>query len=282
MTCGVYSIRNTANDKLYVGSSISIERRWVLHRWQLRTGRHPNSRLQGAWLRDGEAVFEFAVIQETEPADRLAAEQDHIVALQSADPRHGYNRCPVAGSTVGVPCRPETRERIGRANRGRKYGPEVLARKWAAMNRPEVKAKFRALSRSESSRARVSRSKGGTGKILTAEAARNAAASYQTGETSMRALARLHGVGYGQMRSVLTGGGAKSLRGAPAVSGREPEQIRRKISRTLVRVPREVWTEVQRLHDAGLARQHELSQRFGLSRPQINRIVHRKLACYAE
>tara|TARA_Y100000310_G_scaffold230046_1_gene232475 strand:- start:451 stop:654 length:204 start_codon:yes stop_codon:yes gene_type:complete len=37
---GIYEIRNSVNDKIYIGSSIDIEQRWYDHKRKLRNGNH--------------------------------------------------------------------------------------------------------------------------------------------------------------------------------------------------------------------------------------------------
>lgn len=37
--CGVYSIRNILNNKVYVGSSIDIKKRWTGHKYSLQANR---------------------------------------------------------------------------------------------------------------------------------------------------------------------------------------------------------------------------------------------------
>ncbi|MGG2319977.1 GIY-YIG nuclease family protein, partial [Salmonella enterica] len=57
-TYGIYAIRNIHSSKLYIGSTIlSFQKRWALHRSELRRGAHSNRHLQHAWNQDGEASF---------------------------------------------------------------------------------------------------------------------------------------------------------------------------------------------------------------------------------
>lgn len=51
---GVYEIRNTLNNKRYIGSSINIYRRWRDHKRMLNLSVHPNKHLQSAWNKYGE------------------------------------------------------------------------------------------------------------------------------------------------------------------------------------------------------------------------------------
>ena len=62
--CGVYMIRNTINDKLYIGKSVNVKKRFQEHRHELRLGRHHNVYLQNAWDKYGEGAFEFLLLEE--------------------------------------------------------------------------------------------------------------------------------------------------------------------------------------------------------------------------
>ena len=63
---GVYRIRNTQNDKSYVGYSIDLQARINRHKAELKFGNHRNSELLGEWKSFEESSFEFAVLDELE------------------------------------------------------------------------------------------------------------------------------------------------------------------------------------------------------------------------
>ena len=65
---GIYAIRNTANGKLYVGSAISIARRWQVHRSNLKTGVHRCNPLQRAYAKHGVDAFFYEVLELVPPA----------------------------------------------------------------------------------------------------------------------------------------------------------------------------------------------------------------------
>jgi predicted GIY-YIG superfamily endonuclease len=46
---GVYEIKNTLNNKRYIGSSVNIQKRWYAHKRMLNLNTHPNKHLQAAW-----------------------------------------------------------------------------------------------------------------------------------------------------------------------------------------------------------------------------------------
>ncbi len=92
-SCGVYQIENIVNGKLYIGSSNQIERRFYLHRWDLRRGMHHSPLLQRAWNKYGEKSFIFKIIFTCLPEDRQKHEQAIMDHLQTTDPSKGYNIC---------------------------------------------------------------------------------------------------------------------------------------------------------------------------------------------
>lgn len=75
MTQGIYKIENRLNGKVYVGSSVDIERRWKTHRRALRGGCHYNPYLQHSWDKHGEDAFVLTVLEEVETDTLLATEQ---------------------------------------------------------------------------------------------------------------------------------------------------------------------------------------------------------------
>lgn len=61
--CGIYRIRNTLNEKVYVGSAVDIRKRWQGHKSHLDEGVHHCRYLQRAWLKHGEIAFVFEFIE---------------------------------------------------------------------------------------------------------------------------------------------------------------------------------------------------------------------------
>ena len=123
MACGVYEIRSPSGRR-YIGSAIDIRRRWHQHRTELRCKRHGNSRLQAAWNKYGENAMEFSVIIVCRAEDRAMFEQkclDHLLPK--------YNLSPTVGSTLGMPVRQISRDRMRAAQLGKKQSQETLAKR---------------------------------------------------------------------------------------------------------------------------------------------------------
>lgn len=99
----IYWIRNTVNNKVYVGSTNNRYVRWRTHKRKLRSNTHHCHHLQSAWNKYGEAAFAFEVIE------KVLEEKD----LQSAEDRwlerfYGLPECYNVGSRSGAPWRGRT------------------------------------------------------------------------------------------------------------------------------------------------------------------------------
>lgn len=66
---GVFQIRNTINDKVYIDSSIDLNSIWNRHRFQLNFGSHPNKELQKEWKELGEENFIYEIVSTIDQDD---------------------------------------------------------------------------------------------------------------------------------------------------------------------------------------------------------------------
>lgn len=131
---GVYVIRNATNGKCYVGSSQDIRRRLSEHLNMLKRGAHHARHLQSAFNRDGETHFTFNPLVFVGDLGLLTKiEQFYIDSMKAADPNFGYNTRPVAESNRGHTFPESTREKIRKANIGRRQSEETKAKRSAAM-----------------------------------------------------------------------------------------------------------------------------------------------------
>ena len=64
---GVFQIRNTNNDKIFVVTGRNLRGLLNRHRFQLQLGGHSNKQLQEDWQRFGENKFAFEIVQEVLP-----------------------------------------------------------------------------------------------------------------------------------------------------------------------------------------------------------------------
>jgi len=109
MKTGIYQIRNSISNKLYIGSAAGRDGfigRWRLHKYQLNKECHHSIVLQRAWNKYGADAFVFEVLLYCDPGGCLTYEQ---FALDCYQPE--YNICKVAGSSLGVKRRQESIEK---------------------------------------------------------------------------------------------------------------------------------------------------------------------------
>ena len=92
MTAGIYAIKNLINGRIYVGSSVNMEIRWVQHKSLLKGGNHHSERLQYDWDEHKEENFVCEVVLVVNSEEHLAAEEQRVInAWQSYLPEYGYN-----------------------------------------------------------------------------------------------------------------------------------------------------------------------------------------------
>lgn len=95
---GIYKIKNLINNKIYIGQSVDITRRWAEHRrsgqpkkYSLSSKRDINSPIHLAMQKYGIENFEFSVVKECEVEALNELERYYISFYHSTDKRYGYN-----------------------------------------------------------------------------------------------------------------------------------------------------------------------------------------------
>jgi len=75
---GIYQIRNTANNHIYIGSSNNTEKRWKNHLASLRNDHHDSAYLQNAWNKYGESNFVCELLEEVPESELFVVEQRYL------------------------------------------------------------------------------------------------------------------------------------------------------------------------------------------------------------
>lgn len=143
-TCGIYCIKNTANNKLYIGQSICIEDRWYKHRYTLRRGVHDNILLQKDWDKYGNDYFELVVIEKCNKDQLDEKEKYYIKKYNSLDNANGYNMT-FGGKNSGIKFTDLASKRLSNSIK-KSYNEDLInQRKQSALNQwanPEIKKKI--------------------------------------------------------------------------------------------------------------------------------------------
>lgn len=111
----VYLIRNSATDKVYVGSTNNPKKRWTTHLRALRTGRHHSIHLQRAFAKHGAAAFSFHIVEAVQNSLFLRAREQFWLWRHSGKL---YNRSLKTDCPGGVPWSDEQKQRMSKRMRG--------------------------------------------------------------------------------------------------------------------------------------------------------------------
>ena len=78
---GVFQIRNIFSGKLFIGSSVNLDKIWNRHKFQLEMNGHQSKGLQQDWNEQGAENFVFEVVEELKESDDSAVDNQKDVAL---------------------------------------------------------------------------------------------------------------------------------------------------------------------------------------------------------
>lgn len=113
----IYKITNSVNGKFYIGSAMSVTRRWQKHRWKLEKNIHENEKLQRAWNKYGSEAFSIEVIESVSGISALVEREQFWI--DRLDPCvNGYNIAPIAGSTLGYKHTDESKKKMSLTHKG--------------------------------------------------------------------------------------------------------------------------------------------------------------------
>jgi len=86
----IYTIFNTTNRKMYVGSTINLKKRWYNHKRELNKNIHKNQYLQNSWNKHGEDSFVFMVVENIKQGDDILKREAYWINKFDSF-NNGYN-----------------------------------------------------------------------------------------------------------------------------------------------------------------------------------------------
>ena len=78
---GVFQIRNQVNGKIFVGSSMNLEKIFNRHRFELEMGSHRNTSLQKDWNEFGAESFVYEILGEVKYEAEKVVNYDQEVKI---------------------------------------------------------------------------------------------------------------------------------------------------------------------------------------------------------
>ncbi len=81
---GVFIIKNLVSNKIFLSSSVNLDKIWNRHRLQLNLGSHPCIDLQTDWKLKGDDKFCFEIISEIKQKEEMTDKDiaDEVKALE--------------------------------------------------------------------------------------------------------------------------------------------------------------------------------------------------------
>lgn len=125
---GIYKILNTITNKVYIGSAVDCNRRFIEHRKNLKANDHRNSYLQNAYNKYGLDAFQFIVIEACETSKLIELEQSWINWTKCCNENFGYNLNPTAGSNLGKKFSEDFKKKARARQIGKKLSEETKLR----------------------------------------------------------------------------------------------------------------------------------------------------------
>lgn len=110
--------------RVYIGSAVSIEKRWRCHVSELNNNKHRNGRLQNAWNKYGDEKFTFSVVAICPKEYLIKMEQFFI---DKTNPYYNINR--FAGSALGNKMSDKTRQALAKSQIGRVKTKEEIEKR---------------------------------------------------------------------------------------------------------------------------------------------------------
>jgi len=160
---GVYKIQSKIKPtRIYVGSSVDLNRRRTLHKSDLRRHKHRNNKMQNHVNKYGIDDLEFSIIEEFSFISKkhlLAREQYYLDLLNP-----WFNISPRADSQLGVKRSAESRKRYSNAVKGRKASLET--RKKQSDAKKGLTPWNRGVPHSQETKKKISKTKKKTGQLL--------------------------------------------------------------------------------------------------------------------
>lgn len=124
---GVYIIKNTVNNKIYIGSSShNINNRITVHKRFLKQNKHENTYLQACYNKYGENTFTFEILELCNKESCIEREQYYLDLYQSYKRDVGYNINEKANSNLGFKFSEESKLKMSLAKKGKKLTNEHI------------------------------------------------------------------------------------------------------------------------------------------------------------
>lgn len=117
----IYIIKNTINNKFYIGSAVGHYRRKGQHFYMLRNNCHFNKHLQSSWNKYGETAFIFTILEFIENVEDLQSKEEYWITYYNVlDPNKGYNSRKNCSTNLNLKWSEESKLKFSLSKKGKK------------------------------------------------------------------------------------------------------------------------------------------------------------------
>ena len=128
---GIYKIENLINHKVYIGQSVAIKDRLRHHKQMLNKNKHFCSHLQHSWNKYGVNNFSFEILEKCTKEELDDKETYWLDFYGGYESELTYNQRSAGQETHNIS--EETKEKLRKANLGKKHSKEQLRKMSEAM-----------------------------------------------------------------------------------------------------------------------------------------------------
>ena len=122
---GIYMIKCTSNDGIYIGSAVNLDNRKSRHFSMLKKNNHPNPYLQNAFNKYGIENFIFEILEIVDDNSILVEKEQLWINRYSIIKATLFNIRKEARSNLGITISEQGKNNISNSLRGRKHSEET-------------------------------------------------------------------------------------------------------------------------------------------------------------
>lgn len=123
----IYKIYCIVNNKVYIGSSINVYKRWHNHRYELINNKHHSIYLQNAWNKYGAKNFKFEILEKFSSNEFIIErEQFWMDYYVSYNTKYGFNTNSKAEGNHARKWSDKQRIKYSNSRKGKKATPAQL------------------------------------------------------------------------------------------------------------------------------------------------------------
>jgi len=145
----IYIITNIKNEKIYVGQTHDLRKRWNEHKRKLNNNVHVNIHLQRAWNKYGAKNFKFLILEYCDIEQLNEREQHYINIYMSKNICYNI-ASSVLKTTLGLKMSEEARQKISDASKKRPRKPH------SAETKRKISEAHKGMKASEGMRQKIS------------------------------------------------------------------------------------------------------------------------------